>query len=114
MEDLSQEQLRQFARLGAQARLAQIDAERRAIVGAFPDLSGPRKPGRPPRAAAAKTSPEEARPRRQYRMSPQARQAAADRMRKYWAAKREAKEQKATAHDRQTRSPRTARKRGKR
>ena len=40
---LSNEELKRLARLGAAARLAQIEDERRAILRAFPD--SPRRPG---------------------------------------------------------------------
>jgi hypothetical protein len=100
--ELSQEVLQRLARLGAQARLEQIDAERRAIMQAFPDLTPVRrgrKPGRrrgrpakaakttaaAPAAAAAPAS------RRKSNMSAAARRAVSERMKKYWAERRKAK-----------------------
>lgn len=86
MAKLTTPQLREFARLGAQARLAQLDAEIAAIKTAYPELARSRGPaGRAARRAAAPTKR-----RRRYRMSPEARKAAAERMRKYWADRRAA------------------------
>jgi hypothetical protein len=73
-------QLHDLARLGAQARLDAIDAERAEILKMFPDLhQGPR----PARAASPAR-------RRRGTMSPEARKAQSERMRAYWAARREA------------------------
>jgi hypothetical protein len=61
---------RQWARLGAQARLAEIEQERAAILAEFPDLKS---------GAKDRTEP----PRR--RLSAAARQKLSDGMRRYWA-----------------------------
>ena len=64
--------LKSLARLGAQARLAELVAEQDAILGAFPDLQG---------LPEAKRS----------RMSPAQRKAVSERMTRYWQQRREAK-----------------------
>ncbi len=84
MAQLTPQQLRQFARLGAEARLAQLDAEIAAIKTMYPDLAHARAGGQ----ATAKKQPAPAKRRKRYRMSPEARRAAAERMRKYWAERR--------------------------
>ena len=93
MPDLTRDQLRQFARLGAQARLAQMDAEVAVIKAAYPDLAGRLKPGRPARpVVAVPEAPVAAkRPRRVHRMSAAERRAVSVRMKRYWAARRKAK-----------------------
>jgi hypothetical protein len=61
---------RQWARLGAQARLAEIEQERAAILAEFPDLkSGTQDRPDPPRR----------------RLSAAARKKLSDGMRRYWA-----------------------------
>jgi hypothetical protein len=81
--------LRPFARVGAQARLDQLQAERERILRAFPDLGkmgGSTSAGRPAvRQAAAVAT------RRRKPMSAAGKKAVSERMRKYWAARREAK-----------------------
>ncbi len=87
MAQLNPQQLRQFARLGAEARLAQLDVEIAAIKSMYPDLAQSRAI-----APAAAPAGRPARRRKRYRMSPEARKAAAERMRKYWAERRAAKQ----------------------
>ena len=87
MANLNQEQLRRLARLGAVARLEQLRREEAAIRAEFPELFG--RGRRVAAAGAAKTSGGGGRRRR--KMSPQARKAVSERMRKYWAARRKAK-----------------------
>lgn len=87
-KELNSQVLRNLAKLGAQARLEQIEMERRAILAAFPDLSAPRRGrGRRPRqekqAAAA--------PRRRRRMTAAQRKEVSERMKRYWAERRKAK-----------------------
>ena len=92
MPELSSDQLRQFIRLGAQARLAQLDVESAAIRAAYPDLAPARRRGRPRQAQAGAAPALASKPRkRRYRMSFEARKAAAERMRKYWAERRKGK-----------------------
>jgi len=104
VSNLNQEQLRRLARLGAVARLEQIRAEEQAIRAEFPELFGGARgaqrgrPGRRPGAAqasegTARSAGAGARKggRRRKRMSPDARKAVSERMRKYWADRRKAK-----------------------
>jgi len=78
--DLSREQRRRLARVGAQARLEELRAEDAAIRRAFPDLAA-----KPPPAKGG---------RRRSRMSAAARKAVSERMKKYWAERRKAKAKK--------------------
>jgi hypothetical protein len=82
--NLSQEQLRRLARLGAIARLEQLRQEEAAIRSEFPELFGR---GRRVQVSDGRT----ARRRRRRAMSPAARKAVSERMRKYWAERRKAK-----------------------
>jgi hypothetical protein len=77
---LAEAQLHRLARLGAIARLKEIEEEAAAIRGAFPGLGGtvPSPKGRAP----------EKRARRKRHMSPAAREAARKRMVDYWAKKK--------------------------
>ncbi len=92
--ELNAEVLRRLAKLGAQARLEQIEMERQAIVAAFPDLAAPRRG----RAASARTQAPKAeapvaakRRRRRSKMTPAQRREVSERMTKYWAERRKAK-----------------------
>ena len=87
MANLSQEQLRRLARLGARARLEQLRQEEAAIRAAFPELFGRRrkKAAGDGHAAASRTR------RRRRAMSAAGRKAVSERMRKYWAERRKAK-----------------------
>jgi len=80
--DLSREELRRLARLGARARLEELRREEGAIRAAFPELFG--------RAARATDHRRGApgRRRRTRNMSAAARKAVSDRMKKYWADRR--------------------------
>lgn len=84
MANLSQEQLRRLARLGAIARLEQLRQEEAAIRSEFPELFG-----RGRREQVGDGRP--ARRTRRRAMSPAARKAVSERMRKYWAERRKAK-----------------------
>jgi hypothetical protein len=101
MPDMNREQLHTLARLGAQARLIQLDAEIAAIRAAYPESTGQiakrgRKPGRKPAAAAGSVEkPAATRPRKRYRMSAEAKKVVSERMKRYWAERRKAKEQQA-------------------
>ena len=82
-----------LARAGATARLTELRQELSDLHAAFDDLDGasaPRKRGRSPRKAAPVESNTRARKRKG--MSPAARKAVGERMRRYWAAR------KGTAH----------------
>ena len=84
MPNLSQEQLRRLARLGAIARLEQLRQEEVAIRSEFPELFGR---GRREQEGDTQTGKR----RRRRAMSPAARKAVSERMRKYWAERRKAK-----------------------
>jgi hypothetical protein len=84
--NLNQEQLRRLARLGAMARLEQLRQEEAAIRAEFPELFGRGRRAQTDTAAAPR-----ARRRRRRPMSPAARKAVSERMRKYWAEQRKAK-----------------------
>ncbi len=73
-------ELRRYARMGAQARLLELQREMAAIVTAFPGLRDGRKGAR---AVVASNGVE---PRRRRRMSTAARKAIAAAQRKRWAA----------------------------
>jgi hypothetical protein len=75
--------LKTFARRGAEARLAELNLEIKAIHSAFPDL----RPGRTRQGLAAAPA-SAASPRRRKTMSAAQRKAVSERMRKYWAARR--------------------------
>lgn len=85
--DLSKDDLRRFARLGAMRRLEDIRKEEAAIRAAFPELFGGEPAARRRKSAAA--APRAARKR--STMSPAMRKAVSERMKKYWAARRKAK-----------------------
>jgi hypothetical protein len=96
---LSVEQLQRLARLGAHARLTELEEERRAILRAFPGLAAEAS-RRAKKARAAGTAAAEAvaatglarRRVRRGTMSAEKRQAASERMRKFWAERRKAAE----------------------
>ena len=85
MSDLNRDQLQRLARLGAQARLEELQREEAAIRAAFPDLVRRRR-GR--RAAAPAASGGR---KRRRGMSAANRKAVSERMKKYWAERRKAK-----------------------
>lgn len=104
--ELTRDDLRRLARLGAARRLEEIRQEEAAIRAEFPDLADTggstgrrrrgRRPGRPPAtdsigsgetaSGAVKT-----RKRRRRKMSPAERRAVSERMRRYWADRRKGK-----------------------
>ena len=84
MANLSQEQLRRLAQLGAKARLEQLRDEEAAIRAAFPELFGR---GRREQVANGGIAGS----RRRRGMSASQRKAVSERMRKYWAERRKAK-----------------------
>lgn len=94
--ELSKDDLRRFARLGAMRRLEDIRREEAAIRAAFPELfdaSAPRRAAAP--AAPAKAAKKPARAgRKRSNMSPAMRKAVSERMKKYWAGRRKAKAEK--------------------
>ncbi len=80
MANLTQDQLRQLAQLGAKARLEELRQEEAAIRAEFPELF------RRGRQGAGNGAP----PRRR-RMTAANRKAVSERMQKYWAEQRKAK-----------------------
>ena len=86
MAEFDRAQLRQWAVRGAEQRLQEIAAEAAAIYQAFPELRD-----RGQRGAAPATAVTAAKGRRRGRgnMSAVQRKAVSERMRKYWAARRE-------------------------
>jgi hypothetical protein len=90
---LSQDQLLNLARYGAQARLTELRNEIAAIEQAFPAVSG-RRAGRPRKqtsvAAQRATGADEATSGRRS-WSPAQRNAAAERMKSYWAKRKAAR-----------------------
>ena len=98
MANLNQEQLRRLARLGAMARLQELQAEQAAIRAEFPELfgrgggrQGAGGGGRHDGAAGRREGARKRRRRAQPAMSAEARKAVSVRMRKYWAERRKAK-----------------------
>ncbi len=90
MANLNTEQLRRLARLGAIARLEQLQQEEGAIRAEFPELFGRGRRGAGRGRSAAPAASRGA-TRRRRRMSAAARKAVSQRMRKYWAERRKAK-----------------------
>jgi hypothetical protein len=87
--------MREYARRGAEARLAELRAESEAIYRAFPDLARAKTDGMPRRRRSTSVSqsaetamPAVARKRSRSRMSPAQRKAVSLRMKKYWAERR--------------------------
>ena len=91
MADLSPTQLQRLARRGAQAVLEELEREAAAIRRAFPDLFGGRARARKASGGGAASA---GRARRRRGMSPAARKAVSERMKKYWAERRKAKGKK--------------------
>ena len=81
-------QAQQWARLGAMARLQEIDAERQAILRAYPDL----RRGRLTAVAVGRGGRAEvdALGRRRRTISPEGRKRMSEGMRKYWAKRKQA------------------------
>jgi hypothetical protein len=78
--DLTRAELKRLARVGAKARLEELREEEAAIRKAFPDLSG----------AKAASSGATTKKKHGGNMSAAARRAVSVRMKKYWAARRNA------------------------
>jgi hypothetical protein len=81
--------LRRLAVMGAQARLSELRAEEAALRGAFPELSRAHKAASAANEAVA--APVRRR-RKRSRMSAEARKAVSERMLRYWAGRRKAKQ----------------------
>ena len=78
---VSRSDLLKLARTGAERRLSELQSEIASLIRLFPDLRGSRSGGRG-RAAKSGSS------RRRRGWNAAQRKAAADRMRKYWAARK--------------------------
>jgi hypothetical protein len=85
--------LHEYARLGAIRRLEEIRQEEARIRAAFPELfRGQPARGRAVASATSSAAANDAPPRRRpSRMSAAQRKAVSERMKKYWAARRKAK-----------------------
>jgi hypothetical protein len=90
-----------YARRGAELRITELNRELESIYSAFPDLRAPgagRRGRRPRRAAASADGTPAAAPaatrsaRRRPTMTAAQRRAVSQRMKKYWADRRKAKE----------------------
>jgi hypothetical protein len=88
---LNRNQLLELARLGAKARLAELEEERRAIEALISSAFENKSRGRRFSTTAGRTATanESTGPRR--RMSAAQRKAVSNRMKKYWASRRAAK-----------------------
>ncbi|HEV8318352.1 MAG TPA: hypothetical protein VGQ10_13145 [Vicinamibacterales bacterium] len=94
-----QDRMREFALIGARARLRELEAEIADIQRDFPELAGAQpspettQQAQPPRQKSAR--PKRGRQglaaRKRPTMSPQARNAASERMRKYWENRRQSR-----------------------
>ena len=89
MANLSQEQLRRLARLGAMGRLEQLHQEEAAIRAEFPELF--RRGRKNADGNGAGSGQASGARRRRRRMPAAARKAVSERMRKYWAERRKTK-----------------------
>ena len=86
MAEFDRAQLRQWAVRGAEQRLQEIASEAAAIYQAFPEL---RERAKRRVATAMVVTAARARRRGRANMSAAQRKAVSERMRKYWAARRE-------------------------
>jgi hypothetical protein len=102
--DLTRDDIRKLARLGAARRLEELQQEEAAIFAAFPDLTesgsgrgGRRRRGgrggRPAATSGGSTAADgaTARKRKRRKMSAAEKRAVSARMRKYWAERRKGK-----------------------
>jgi len=96
--ELSKDDMRRLARLGAMRRLDDIRAEEAAIRKTFPELfSGARPAARVAKTAPAPVAAAKAakagtdKTRKPSTMSPAMRKVVSERMKKYWAGRRKAK-----------------------
>jgi hypothetical protein len=75
---MNRQQMHEYARFGAQSRLAAIDAEREELLASFPELRG----------GSRQDSGAAVPPQKRGGMSPAERKAVGTRMRAYWAKRR--------------------------
>ena len=87
---LDRQEMYRLARVGAEARLRTLEQERAQILGSFPGL----KAGASSPASAQSSSIAAAPVRRRRQMSAAERKSVSQRMKKYWAERRKAKESK--------------------
>jgi hypothetical protein len=86
--------MRDYARRGAEARLAELAEEARSILAAFPEFYRGDMPfEKPARRGASRglnrvEGPDAARGRRSRTMTAAQRKAVGDRMKRYWAARK--------------------------
>lgn len=93
---MDQQELRRLARLGAAARLAELEQERRALLRIFPGLRAASAAGsRSDSGGHADAAGAGRRGRRRGGMSAAARKEVSQRMKRYWAERRKAKASKA-------------------
>jgi len=85
-KNIEDDQMRQFASLGAKIRLQELDEERSHILATFPELNARRS------VVADKV---EIKKRKRATMSAQARREVSVRMKKYWVERRKAEAQEA-------------------
>jgi hypothetical protein len=83
---MKQDELRRLARMGAAARLAELERERAALLRDFPGLRT---------TSGTAAVQRDGRSRKRRVMSAANRRAVSIRMKKYWAARRKAKAAKA-------------------
>lgn len=88
---LTADELHRLARIGAAAKLAQLEREIAALKRAFPGLKAQRAPAAAPAAGPAPPQPPEPPARPPSRRSPMSaaeRKAVSERMKRYWDARR--------------------------
>jgi len=89
-KSLSQQAVRQYALVGAQARLDALRAEMNSLLGAFPELARKGTPGAR-RAVAVEGNVKGRRRGRRRKMSPEERREVSERMKRYWASRKKEK-----------------------
>ena len=88
--ELSKAELTRLARLGAASRLDQLEAERRSILRAFPELSlGVARHGQAGAAAAGAEGAPKKKARKRRKMTAAEKKAVSERMKKFWAARKQ-------------------------
>ena len=80
--------LKEYAKRGAEARVAELNAELAGIYQAFPDMR--RRRAAANRSTTGSQMPSSPPARRRSNMSPAQRRAVSARMKKYWAERRKA------------------------
>jgi hypothetical protein len=89
-DKLSSSDLRRYAMLGAEARLAELDKETASIYQAFPELRKHRGARSVPAAAGVVAAARTGQRRRRRTMSAAQREEVRQRMKRYWAQRRSA------------------------